>query len=94
MIKSFWAFDSLGACRDFTFCGLHFLAWFAFRRFRHLEKNSPMKKRDFDLGSHLVAFLEQVLWNVVDEGGFEPPASSLRGAFPTELLAQLWFDTV
>jgi hypothetical protein len=40
------------------FAACVFIAWFAFRRFRHLEENSPMRKRDFDLGSHLVAFLD------------------------------------
>jgi hypothetical protein len=34
------------------------LAWLGFRRFRTSEQKTPMKEINFDLGSHLVAFLD------------------------------------
>jgi membrane protein implicated in regulation of membrane protease activity len=35
-----------------------FLSWLAVRLFRRFEKKAPMKTRNFDLGYHLVAFLD------------------------------------
>src|SRR5579862_1739369 len=55
MMKSFCGFESLAwHCSWSSFL----LAWFGFRYFLTSEQKVPMKKRNFNLRSHLVAFLD------------------------------------